>query len=127
VMKDGHKVHLEPHSTLTLEKEDLSFLAEGILAARRLLIEKYGKKFEVRTPSAVLGVRGTEYTIDSTMDGTAVEVHEGSVEVWDLKKTQSVGVEAGFKVFVPKDGQPGTPEKDDHWKTLDWDAPIAGE
>lgn len=128
VMKDGHKIHLEPHSTLTFEKDEVSYLAEGALAAMRKLIkEKMGKKFEVRTPSAVTSVRGTEYSIQATPEGTTIEVHEGSVEVWDLKKIRSAVVEAGFKVFVPKDGLPGTPEKDENWKTLDWDAPIAEE
>lgn len=128
VMKDGHKIHMEPHSTLTFEKDEVSFLAEGEMASMKKWIkEKMRKKFEVRTPAAICGVRGTEYSIHSARDGTAIEVHEGSVEVWDSKKTQSVIVEAGFKTFVPNDGLPGTPEKDGTWKTLDWDAPIAGE
>ena len=129
VMKDGHKIHLEPHSTLTFEKENVSFLQVGELAAMRELIKvtNFKKKFEVRTPSAICGIRGTEYSIQTSPEGTKVEVHEGTVEVWDLKKIQSIVLEAGFKVFVPMDGLPGTSEKDENWKTLDWDAPIAGE
>jgi len=127
VMKDGHKIHLEPHSTMTFEKDAVTLLDEGFLAARRLALEKLAKKFEVRTPSCAIAVRGTEYSIRSAPEGTTIEVHEGSVEVWDPKKTTSAVVEAGFKVYVPKDGLPGTPEKDDTWKSLDWDAPIAGE
>lgn len=128
VMKDGHKLHLEPHSTLTFEEENVSYLDKGELAARKLALKMIiKKKFEVRTPTAICGVRGTEYSIQTSPEGTTVKVHEGSVEVWDLKKTQSVVVEAGFKVFAPVDGMPGTPEKDDAWKNLDWDAPIAEE
>lgn len=128
VMKDGHKVHLEPHSILTFEEGNVSFLDEGKLAAMRIAFKlMVKKKFEVRTPSAICGIRGTEYSIQAAPEGTTIEVHEGSVEVRDLKKTRSVVVEAGFKVTVPNEGPPGTPERDENWKTLDWDAPIAGE
>ena len=127
VMKDGHKIHLEPHSTLAFEKDEVSFLAEGELAAmKKLITYKMRKKFEVRTPEAVCGVRGTEYSIQASPEGTTIEVHEGSVEACDLKKTQSVVVEAGFKVFVPKDGLPGAPEKDENWKTWIGTRPSPG-
>jgi ferric-dicitrate binding protein FerR (iron transport regulator) len=49
------------------------------------MINKFAK-FEVRTPSAVLGVRGTDFTVEVLSDGTRVQVYEGIVSV-----TPSVG------------------------------------
>jgi len=69
------------------------------------------KKFEVRTPSWAMAVRGTKFSVElKNGEATEITVFEGSVEAGDLKGEKRILVEEGFKVIVTKDGISG-PQK----------------
>ena len=62
-------------------------------------------KFEVRTPSWAMAVRGTRFSVElKNEETTEITVFEGSVEAGDLKGEKRVLVEEGFKVIITKDG-----------------------
>jgi hypothetical protein len=69
------------------------------------------KRFEVRTPSFAMSVRGTRFSFElKNGEATKIAVFEGSVEAGDLNGENRVLVEEGFKVIVTKEGISG-PQK----------------
>ena len=50
---------------------------------------KPGSKFEVVTPVAIIGVRGTQFTVRSEGGYTRVDVQSGVVHVWDRLKNET--------------------------------------
>lgn len=64
----------------------------------------FSSRFEVRTPSAVCAVRGTEFELDVAKDGgTEMNVSEGLVEVNDSKGAMAV-VSSEERIKVGMDG-----------------------
>ncbi|MGC8970751.1 MAG: FecR family protein [bacterium] len=81
---DGSIVKVSENTDLSIYKDYLS-LAIGYI---RLYITKLFPNFEVRTPSAVAGVRGTEFSVEVLIDQTTiVTVYEGEVDVTAQGKT----------------------------------------
>ena len=78
-------------------------LIKGSLAASS---EKLAKKdsISVTTPTAIAGVRGTEFIVDADEDSTEVLVNEGSVAVSDVNEEKEVIVEPGNKVIADTKG-----------------------
>ncbi|MEN3033371.1 MAG: FecR family protein [Aquificaceae bacterium] len=80
---DGNRVQLGPLSRLdVLEYQD----AKRVNIPRgRVLFEitrlRAGQGFEVRTPTAILGVKGTRFLVDVTPSATLVRVFSGVVEL----------------------------------------------
>ncbi|PIU20593.1 MAG: hypothetical protein COT18_01490, partial [Elusimicrobia bacterium CG08_land_8_20_14_0_20_59_10] len=75
----------------------------------RSWVKKFSKKFEVRTPSAVCAVRGTDFMVQADADGgTRVEVYEGSVLTGDAKGNTGL-VRQGQFVEIPRGGSFSTP------------------
>lgn len=75
---DGSTVKIGPETEVSIYKDYLS-LAIGYI---RLYITKLFPNFEVRTPSAIAGVRGTEFSVEVLEDQTTiVTVYEGEVDV----------------------------------------------
>ncbi|MDI6792772.1 MAG: FecR domain-containing protein [bacterium] len=78
-----------------------------------------GRKFEVATPAAVAGVRGTRFRVDVDENGkTKVAVHEGVVNVRTAKSEKDVS--AGYEVVVFLQGNltninPLSLDKWDNW------------
>lgn len=67
-----------------------------------------GERFTVQTPAAVVGVRGTMFTVSVARDGgTLTAVHRGKVEVSGAGVTVRVVVEK--QVFVAVGEAPGRP------------------
>ncbi len=70
---------------------------------KKLIAKK--RKFSVRTPAAVLAVRGTKFTTTVTKSQqTIIEMHEGVVDITNLKDASHFEAEAGEKVTVNPDG-----------------------
>ncbi|MCM8787899.1 MAG: FecR family protein [Candidatus Omnitrophica bacterium] len=63
-------------------------------------------KFEIRTPVAIAGVRGTGESVEHNDSGTIVKCFEGIVNVLDLNM-QSQDIESGFGIEVGPDGRLG--------------------
>lgn len=68
--------------------------------------EKLSKKdyIEVVTPTAIAGVRGTEFLVDVEKESTEVLVNDGLVSVSDIEKEKEVMVEPGKKVVATTTG-----------------------
>lgn len=67
-------------------------------------------RYQIRTPSAVTTVRGTEFRVSAeTMDSTATEVLRGKVKVTGNKQGQ-VDVPAGFGSLASSSARPTPPE-----------------
>jgi hypothetical protein len=89
--------------------------------------------FEIRTPTAVAGVRGTEFFVAYSVGGKEEEnswmcVHEGSVAITANDQTKPVVVNAGFGVSVKKGRSIPPPQRFEWTKTLNWNLdPNTGE
>lgn len=104
--ESGSRIHLGPDSAFArLNNEDSGFdLSAGKLKAA--IVRGVGtRRFSVRTATASVGVRGTEFEILATADLTETRVYSGQVEVTPLKGQESVLVGAGQKVVVDKSGK----------------------
>jgi hypothetical protein len=93
--------------------EELGTALDNLLGKIRVSIILFGKKFEVRTPTGVIAVRGTDFIIDATPEQTRVLVFEGTVEFSDLGKNKTVLVNAGEYSVVAAGGLPAAPQKID--------------
>jgi len=90
-----------------------------------------GSKFEVRTPTALAGVRGTKFSIDVSRKDkpkSEIDVLEGKVEVKSryrpgkiLLAKQIVTVDAGQKTYVYADKIPTPPQRliEEEWAQLE--------
>ena len=136
VVKAGDRISAAEASSITLKFPDGSIsslhantraridLMRGIpstdLIAQRLRLDagriehavtprsNSSSRFEVETPVAVIGVRGTRFrtTVDDTSRG---EVLEGRVEARGAGNPTPVSVTAGFATIIPGSGIPSQP------------------
>lgn len=105
---DG-EVALGANSSYTLTRDDASGtfearLDEGLMRLRLLIKGRYGRKFEVRTPTAILAVRGTDYSVHRTAEGDVVKVYSGEVAVTPVAGGAEVLLQAGEQLTVPPQG-----------------------
>ncbi|MBN3040997.1 MAG: FecR domain-containing protein [Candidatus Omnitrophica bacterium] len=94
--------------------EKLSLLEGKIFAAVDQASED--EPFEIKTPTAVVGVRGTEFLTTVDEQGTDVESITGIPYVKNMERDGSfskkaVNISAGYKVRVKKFMSPGEPVK----------------
>ena len=102
----GHVLKVSPQSTVTLSQLEKSAAGEtskislekGKVFANAKKLQT-GSTFEIKTPTAVAGVRGTGFECSDT----SVAVLEGTVEV--SSDGQSVEVDAGLFVEIPEIGE----------------------
>ena len=89
---DGTRITIEPETELTVEKCQVAKGAElstfrldvGKIWIRILKVLSQQEKFEIVTPTATAGVRGTIFSVEVTTDGaTEVQVYEGQVTIED--------------------------------------------
>lgn len=84
--------------------DSLNLVSGGIYSKVGKMSE--GSSFSVRTPTAVAGVRGTEFYVESDEQGqSSVFVTGGKVEVESAVTGQKSVVEEGQKAEVKKDGK----------------------
>ena len=75
---------------------------------------RFAKRFEIRTGSAVVADRGTQFLVyEDEKKGTEVIVLEGSVELESKKETRTVVVNEGCRAAVAINGQLSEPGKID--------------
>lgn len=106
LMEDGSRVKLAPVSAFRMTAEGKDAVSLGLYFGRvRSWVKKFSKKFEVRTPSAVCAVRGTDFMVASDEKGNSrVEVYEGSVLAGDSKGNSSLVREGQF-AEIPNGGR----------------------
>ncbi len=87
---DGTRIRMEPDTELTVAKCQVARGAEystfrldlGKVWIRILRVLSQQDKFEIVTPTATAGVRGTTFSVEVTTDGTTeVQVYEGQVAI----------------------------------------------
>jgi ferric-dicitrate binding protein FerR (iron transport regulator) len=110
------EVALGGDSSYTVTQDDTAGdfsarLDAGIMRLRILVKDKLGKRFEVRTPAAVCGVRGTDYSLARAPDGDVVKVYSGVVAVSPPAAGDAeVLVKSGEQLKVPIQGAWPTPQ-----------------
>jgi hypothetical protein len=115
-LDDGSILNLGSESSLQITSHDASAqrtqlqLAYGRLRASAVRISRAGGSFEVRTPTAVAGVVGTDFYVLEENGVTTVIVFEGVVSVCD-HAGNCVQVHAGEMTTVRTGHHPTTPEK----------------
>jgi len=109
-MDDGSRVKLAPLSAFKMSEENKESVSLGLYFGRvRSWVKKFSKKFEVRTPSAVCAVRGTDFMVSADADGNSrVEVYEGSVLAGDSRGNTGLLREGQFS-DIPNGGVMGNP------------------
>ena len=93
---------------------------EKLFGKIRARINKLNKKFEVRTPSAVCAVRGTEFHIYEYDNSTELIITEGVVEMKSTTNLKTVLVKQGEKGVVSNDGTVSVVQQIDISKLEDW-------
>jgi hypothetical protein len=105
LLGEGGLLSLDSGSALTLTEKG----AEALYGEFRF----WGKrKFEVRTPAAILAVRGTQFVFREIAGKPgSVVVIDGTVAYSDIKGTKTVLVGAGQQSYLLPDGMPAEPTK----------------
>ncbi len=84
--EDGSRVELAGNSSFTLEETASSSYSMGLGFGRlKAFVEKIAaRRFQVRTPTAVAAVRGTEFQVEVLGDGsTSIDLYKGLLAVDD--------------------------------------------
>lgn len=130
VLVPGKQFRLGPEAQVSIdelsspEEEDQQPVLRLVLGYLWSKIEKLrGRKaaFDLYTPTAVLGVRGTEFeTVVSLDAASVVSVHDGRVEL--DADGETVIVEQGKMTEVEFDGKPAVPSPTLSREMKDWQA-----
>lgn len=89
-------------------------IEKSILYLQAQVVKKLKKRFEVRTISCVVAIRGTQLVIsEDSLNGSSIIVLEGSVEIMGIQSTEPVIISEGYKTTVTKDGQIAEPQSID--------------
>jgi len=113
-LDDGSILNVGSGSSLAIVQHDANTqrtqieLAYGRLRASAIKLAKADSRFEVRTPTAVAGVVGTEFDLSFVNDISSLSVDEGSVSLCNLGG-QCVTVGAGFTSTVRGNSPPSQP------------------
>jgi len=119
VLDDGSILNVGSDSQIRVVQHDAATqrtqiqMAYGKLRASAIRLARAGSSFEVRTPTAVAGVVGTDFALEFANDLTSVHVFEGSVNFCNLSGS-CVTVAAGFSGVIrgnqsPSPATPTTP------------------
>lgn len=125
VLEDGASLLIGPLSMFTIssvtiddatEKQNASFsLDSGKVRSNVNKLGTAGSTFEVKTPTAVAGVRGTDFMveIDPDTEDSDVTVFDGEVEFGSPQEAREsrvrIGKDQGAR--IGRGGRPGKPEK----------------
>ncbi len=113
-LDDGSILNVGSNSSLKIIQHDAATqqtqvqLAYGRLRASAVRLARSGSSFQVRTPTAVAGVVGTDFTLTYENGITSLSVTEGSVNFCNFGG-QCVTVGAGFTSTIRDNGAPSQP------------------
>lgn len=115
LMADGSRIDLGPGTTLNYRDENTAVLDLGkILSKISRQIEKRLRRFEVKTPTAVCAIRGTEFAVFTAPDGaTTLSVLDGEVEFSGPDGKDPVTVSANQESVIFSEGVPSPPREID--------------
>jgi hypothetical protein len=106
-----------------ISKENLGTIEKKIellVGKIRIWLKKFKGRYEVRTPVAVLGVRGTDFVVehDPATNITTIYLNEGTLEVQNTKG-ETFALTAGETMIVDSSGKTEKSElKKDKWDSL---------
>lgn len=123
-LKLNEKTEVTIHAVAGKQPRGVDLVTGALFA----MISKHPKQsFQVRTPVAVAGVRGTKF-FTSYEKNAWMCVQEGQVEMTELEHPKPVLVNAGFGVVVEKGKEIAPPKQYEWTKHLNWNMdPNAGE
>ena len=114
---DGSQIRLAPNTVLKIDtlhtygtsgaNDTQIELPQGTIENNVVPRKNPSSRFEIISPSAVTGVRGTRYRVSSTNDKTRVEVVDGRVAV--SSGSSSTDVNAGFATIAERGQAPSEP------------------
>ncbi|MEW6557067.1 MAG: FecR family protein [Elusimicrobiota bacterium] len=115
IMINDHKVTVSEKTEITIsELTEETSLVEILVGKLRAVVKelKAKQKFEIKTPTAICAVRGTEFMVEVFADGkTVIEVYEGLV---GARNIQGIGDEVAIygnqKTEVLLNQAPSRPE-----------------
>jgi ferric-dicitrate binding protein FerR (iron transport regulator) len=117
-LRDGSQVLVKPHSHVILKAPEQSqgnFLQLFLGNIMAKVQKRLGStpSFRMGTPTAVITVRGTRFSVEVTKKNkTIVEVYEGLVEVVSLSlPTHPITIKPGFYTQVENDRPPQSPRE----------------
>ncbi len=100
---NGMTVKIEPNTKVILKRNEIFVQSgKGWFKVEPGYVD--GKKvFVIYTPTAIAGIRGTEFIVNVKKDGsTNFKLIEGNVEISDVKKKSSMMLVAGMEVSIAK-------------------------
>jgi hypothetical protein len=103
-LPQNNKVYVAENTNVVFKSENVLELTKGIIYN---IISKFKpkSKFEVHTPTAIIGVRGTEYLISVSDDGTTtIIVVKGEVEIFDKHTKKIEIVKKNYKTIINSSG-----------------------
>ncbi|MBU1600008.1 FecR family protein [bacterium] len=116
-LRDADKsiIKLKENTQLTITRFDSEESVFKVLAGRiwmRMMRLKYGNmKASINTPTAVAGLRGTEFATGVWLDGTSdFFVFEGALGIREVNQTEEILLGNGFKTRVYSGQSPTAPE-----------------
>jgi hypothetical protein len=120
-LNDGSILSVGSDSNLTIAKHDAAEqqtnleLNYGRVRASAVKLVKPKANFQIRTPTGVAGVVGTDFAVESDNDTTRVVVYEGKVRFCALvsEEKKKEGEEAGPEVQAPPEGMEQVPSDQD--------------
>lgn len=108
LLPNGSTLNLDAGSAVTLLDDGLNLLFGQI----RAKVQHMSKKFEVRTPTCAIAVRGTDFIVrERPGKPTSLIVMEGTVAFSDVKGAKTVLVNAGQQSYLLPDGTPAEPTR----------------
>ncbi len=114
IFSDGSRMELGPNSSFTLTESTETTSTYELLKGRihavvdclkKTSSDPCSRRWRYRRGNAVIGVRGTEFDMEASADGsTTVRVTSGTVEVSATNSSQTATVGAGQSAVVMPDG-----------------------
>ena len=105
LLDDGSILNVGSNSQIRVVQHDAANqrtqiqMAYGRLRASAIRLTRPGSSFEVRTPTAVAGVVGTDFSLEFENEITSIHVYEGSVNFCNLTGNCAI-IGAGFSAAV---------------------------
>ena len=113
MFNDGSRINLDANSSLELESAGAESSSYRLMMGRiKAYMKRLGeRRFRVRTPTAVVAVRGTEFVLESNEAGaSAVVVLHGEVAFGAADSRENVSVRSGQLAILAADGTLSGPE-----------------
>jgi FecR protein len=126
-LDDGSVLSVGSDSNLTVTKHDAAEqqtdldLNYGRVRAKAVKQVKPNANFQIRTPTGVAGVVGTDFALDSEGDTTRIVVYEGKVNFCaykSKKKEEQEGAQGGAEAGAPAAGGQDQNEKEKNRRLL---------